>query len=49
VLEPGGPYAEVIEFLCQGCGVCAMVCPNKATQQVGYAVRRVYEMVDAVV
>jgi heterodisulfide reductase subunit A len=49
VLEPGGPYAEVIEFLCQGCGVCAMVCPNKATQQVGYAMRRVYEMVDAVV
>ncbi len=49
VLEPGGPYAEVIEALCIGCGVCAMVCPNKATQQVGYAARRVYEMVDAVV
>ncbi len=49
VLEPGGPYAEVIEALCMGCGVCAMVCPNKATQQVGYAVRRVYEMVDAVI
>ncbi|RME38626.1 MAG: CoB--CoM heterodisulfide reductase iron-sulfur subunit A family protein, partial [Thermoflexia bacterium] len=49
VLEPGGPYAEVIELLCMGCGVCAMVCPNKATQQVGYAARRVYEMVDAVV
>ncbi|MBC7228043.1 MAG: CoB--CoM heterodisulfide reductase iron-sulfur subunit A family protein [Thermoflexales bacterium] len=48
-LEPGGPYAEVIEPLCMGCGVCAMVCPNKATQQVGYAARRVYEMVDAVV
>lgn len=49
VLEPGGPYAEVIETLCQGCGVCAMVCPNKATQQAGYAARQVYEMVDAVV
>ncbi|MGQ9709215.1 MAG: FAD-dependent oxidoreductase [Anaerolineae bacterium] len=49
VLEPGGPYAEVIEALCQGCGVCAMVCPNKATQQVGYALQRVYEMVDATV
>ncbi len=49
VLEPGGPYAEVIETLCQGCGVCAMVCPNKATQQVAYGVRRVYEMLDAVV
>lgn len=49
VLEPGGPYAEVIEALCQGCGVCAMVCPNKATQQVAYATRRVYEMLDAVV
>jgi heterodisulfide reductase subunit A len=49
VLEPGGLYAEVIEALCMGCGVCAMVCPNKATQQVGYAARRVYEMMDAVV
>lgn len=49
VLEPGGPYAEVIEALCQGCGVCAMVCPNKATQQVAYAARRVYEMIDVVV
>lgn len=48
-LEPGGPYAEVIEALCQGCGVCLAVCPNGATSQVGFAMRRVYDMLDAVV
>lgn len=49
VLEPGDPYAEVIETVCQGCGVCVAVCPNGASSQVGFAMRRVYDMLDAVV
>jgi heterodisulfide reductase subunit A len=48
VLEPGDPYAEVLETMCQGCGVCVAVCPNGASQQVGYALNRVYDMLDAV-
>jgi len=47
VLEPGGPYAEVLETVCQGCGVCVAVCPNGASQQAGFAMRRVYDMLDA--
>jgi heterodisulfide reductase subunit A len=47
VLELGGPYAEVLETVCQGCGVCVAVCPNGASQQVGYALSRVYDMLDA--
>lgn len=47
-LEPGGPYAEVIEELCQGCGVCVAVCPNKACQQTGIEAGQVYGMLDAV-
>ena len=46
VLELGGPYAEVLETVCQGCGVCVAVCPNGASQQVGYALSRVYDMLD---
>jgi heterodisulfide reductase subunit A len=49
VLEPGGPYAEVVETLCQGCGVCVAVCPNGASSQVGFAMKRVYDMLDAAV
>jgi len=49
VLEPGAPYAEVIEVLCQGCGACIVACPNKATQQKGFEVPQVYGMLDAVV
>jgi len=48
VLEPGDPYAEVIETVCQGCGVCVAVCPNGASQQVGFAMVEVYDMLDAV-
>jgi len=48
VLEPGDPYAEVVEALCQGCGVCVAVCPNGASSQVGFAMKRVYDMLDAV-
>jgi len=48
VLEPGAPYAEVIEVLCQGCGACVTACPNKACQQKGFEVSQLYEMLDAV-
>ena len=47
VLEPGAPYAEVIEVLCQGCGACVTACPNKASQQRGFEVAQLYEMLDA--
>jgi heterodisulfide reductase subunit A len=47
-LEPGWPYAEVIEVLCQGCGTCVVACPNKASQQKGVEVGQVYGMLDAV-
>jgi heterodisulfide reductase subunit A-like polyferredoxin len=48
VLEPGAPYAEVIEVLCQGCGACIVACPNKASQQKGFEVPQVYGMLDSV-
>jgi heterodisulfide reductase subunit A len=48
VLEPGAPYAEVIEALCQGCGACVAACPNKASNQTGVEVGQVYAMLDAV-
>jgi len=48
VLEPGWPYAEVIEVLCQGCGACIVACPNKASQQKGFEMGQVYGMLDAV-
>jgi heterodisulfide reductase subunit A len=49
VLEPGAPYAEVIEVLCQGCGACVTACPNKASQQKGFEVAQLYGMLDALV
>ena len=48
VLEPGDPYAEVIEVLCQGCGACITACPNKASHQKGFEVSQVYGMLNAV-
>jgi heterodisulfide reductase subunit A len=48
VLEPGAPYAEVIDVLCQGCGACVTACPNKASQQKGFEPSQVYGMLDAV-
>jgi heterodisulfide reductase subunit A len=48
VMEPGAHYAEVVEALCQGCGVCVAVCPNGASAQVGFGMKRVYDMLDAV-
>ena len=47
VLEPGAPYAEVIEVLCQGCGACIVACPNKASQQKGFEFGQIFSMVDA--
>jgi heterodisulfide reductase subunit A len=47
VLEPGMPYAEVVEVLCQGCGACVVACPNKASQQKGFEFLQVSEMLDA--
>jgi heterodisulfide reductase subunit A len=47
LLEPGMPYAEVVDVLCQGCGACVVACPNKASQQKGFDFLQVGEMVDA--
>ena len=46
-LEPGATSAEVIEVLCQGCGACIVACPNKASQQKGFGLDQIYEMLDA--
>jgi heterodisulfide reductase subunit A len=47
LLEPGMPYAEVVEVLCQGCGACVVACPNKASQQKGFAFRQISDVLDA--
>jgi heterodisulfide reductase subunit A len=47
LLEPGMPYAEVVEVLCQGCGACVVACPNKASQQKGFEFRQISEVLDA--
>ncbi len=49
ILEPGAPYAEVIEVLCQGCGACVTACPNKASQQKGFELAQLYGMLDALI
>jgi heterodisulfide reductase subunit A-like polyferredoxin len=46
-LEPGDPYAQVVEVLCQGCGACVAVCPNKASTQKGFEFGQVTEMLEA--
>jgi len=48
VLEPGMTHAEVIEVLCQGCGACVAACPNKASQQKGFELAQVFEMLETV-
>lgn len=47
LLEPGALHAEVIEVLCQGCGACVAACPNKASQQNGFRVDQIFEMLEA--
>ena len=37
----------VREVLCQGCGACAMVCPNGAAKLKGYREDQMFSMVDA--
>jgi heterodisulfide reductase subunit A len=49
VLDPGLTHAEVIEVLCQGCGACIAACPNKASQQKGFEIEQVFDMLDAAV
>jgi len=39
--------ARVDEGLCRGCGICAMVCPNGATQMRAFDKRALMAVVDA--
>ncbi len=49
VLEPGAPYAEVIEVLCQGCGACVVACPNKTSEAYNRTPAQILAMADVVV
>jgi heterodisulfide reductase subunit A-like polyferredoxin len=46
-LNPDTRVADVEYALCQGCGVCAVVCPNKATLQKTFEHGQVMAMLDA--
>ena len=37
----------VDELMCQGCGSCAMVCPNSASVLRGYRDQQMFEIIDA--
>jgi heterodisulfide reductase subunit A len=49
IMEEEKQVAEVIVSLCQGCGVCAMVCPNKTTQQNTFSQKQIMAAIDAAV
>jgi heterodisulfide reductase subunit A len=48
----GAPYineehvAEIVPALCQGCGICASVCPGKAIQLSHFRDDQVFEEID---
>jgi heterodisulfide reductase subunit A len=48
VLEPGAPYAEVIDVLCQGCGACVVACPNKTCQAHGRTTTQIMAMEEVI-
>ncbi|MBU1475674.1 MAG: 4Fe-4S binding protein [Acidobacteria bacterium] len=47
-MNPWTQKAEVIAALCQGCGACAVACPNGATQQQNFTKNQIMNMIDAV-
>jgi heterodisulfide reductase subunit A-like polyferredoxin len=45
--DTGTVHAHVNETLCQGCGACVAACPNKATQQEGFEIKPILEMISS--
>mgnify|MGYP006278046205 CR=1 FL=1 len=45
--DPVKGYVTVNEVLCQGCGACAVACPNGATQQNRFTRKQIYGMLEA--
>jgi heterodisulfide reductase subunit A len=43
----GQPKAEVIETVCQGCGICAVTCPQGAVQLEHFTDNQILAEVDA--
>jgi len=46
VMDYDERVAQVDYALCQGCGVCAVACPNKATLQKAFEHKQVMAAVD---
>jgi heterodisulfide reductase subunit A-like polyferredoxin len=44
--EKGSVKAEVIEAMCQGCGVCSASCPTKAIRMQQFGVEQVMAEVE---